>query len=123
MEESLKSDGFSSKISKHLENPISLISQRQNISKIDSFISDVKNGISDLDSLTDKSLMFIMKKVENGYKYKAKIRKNDIFDFFIVFSLNLENTKIATLDKTFAKLLAEVDIESYNFCQSQGFLN
>lgn len=64
-----------------------------------------------------------MKKVENGYKYKAKIRKNDIFDFFIVFSLNLENTKIATLDKTFAKLLAEVDIESYNFCQSQGFLN
>lgn len=121
--ESLKSDNFNSKMRKHLENPISLVSKKKNISKIDNFISEIKNGISDLDSLTEKSLIFLMKKVENGYKYETKIRKNDIFDFFIVFSLNLENAKIATLDKAFAKLLSDVDIESYNFCQSHGLLS
>lgn len=121
--DSLNSDNFYSVIKKNLENPIALVSQKKNTSKIDWFISEIKEGISGLDSLTEKSLSFMMHKVENGYKHQAKIRKNDIFDFFIVFSLNLENTKIATLDKAFAKLLSKVDSESYHFCQELGFIS
>ncbi|TON79443.1 hypothetical protein CGH48_25245 [Vibrio parahaemolyticus] len=83
----------------------------------------IKTGISDLDGLTEKSLNFLLNILESAYKEKKKIRKNDIFDFLIVISLELAGTKIATLDKAFLRELKKIDVDSYNLCESLGFVS
>lgn len=120
---SLKNDRFDSKFQKYIDNPIAIVSQKKNFSIIDKHIASVRDGIFDLECITDKSLNFMLHKLVKAYKDKTKIRKNDIFDYFIIYSLNFENTKIVTLDVAFVKMLKEVDTDSYNLCQSLGFVN
>jgi hypothetical protein len=80
-------------------------------------------GISGFSGLTDESLVFLMSKIEDAYKNGRKLRKNDIFDFLIVISLNMPDTLILTLDKGFLKDLKNLHPASYEACQGFGFIN
>lgn len=71
-------------------------------SVVDNYLKEMEEGISGASGLLKNSLSFLMSKVEDAkYKNRRKLRKNDIFDFLIVISLNMPNTLILTLDKGF----------------------
>jgi hypothetical protein len=66
---------------------------------------------------------FLLNKIDSAYKNGRKLRKNDIFDFLIVISLNMPDTLIVTLDKGFLKDLEHLDYNSYQLCQKLGYIN
>lgn len=120
---SLEKDNFDKKIEKFAKNPIEIVSKKKHHNLFDSFLHEINNGLFDLDSLTKNTLTFVLLKIESSYKNKSKIRKNDAFDFLISFSLGMPNAKIVTLDKAFAKLLKDIDHDSYKLCQTLGFVS
>lgn len=120
---SLTNDNFDKKIARFASNPIEIVSKRKNHELFDSFLHEMNDGLMDLDSLTTDTLNFVMLKIESSYKNKAKIRKNDAFDFLISFSLGMPESKIVTLDKAFAKSLEKIDSDSYKLCQELGFVS
>lgn len=122
LSKSLNDDNFNKKFKKYIDNPISYVSRKKHYLEIDRYLSIIKNGLLNSDSFTDESLQFLLGKIENAYKHKSKIRKNDIFDFFIVISLKLDGTKIVTLDKDFLKDLKEIHEDSYELCQELGYV-
>lgn len=121
LSESLDEDNFDKKFKRYIDSPISYVSKKKYHAVMDNYLKDIKDGISDLEGLTEKSLNFLLKKIEKSFKDKSKIRKNDIFDFLIVISLNIANTKIATLDKDFLAALKDIDKESHQLCVDLGF--
>lgn len=122
LKQSMKDDNFDLIVKKYLDNPIQLIAKKHNDLSFNKYISTIRAGIKDIDSLSTKSTSMIMRKVEKAYKDKSKFRKNDVFDFLIVFSLELPDTQLVTLDKAFATLLKDVDSDSYNLCKSLGLV-
>ncbi|WP_181020452.1 hypothetical protein, partial [Escherichia coli] len=92
----------------YMENPISLACKKKHESVVDNYLKEMEEGISGARGLTKNSLSFLMSKVEDAYKNGRKLRKNDIFDFLIVISLNMPDTLILTLDKGFLKDLKDL---------------
>nr|WP_194517201.1 hypothetical protein [Escherichia coli] len=92
-------------------------------SVVDNYLKEMEEGISGARGLTKNSLSFLMSKVEDAYKNGRKLRKNDIFDFLIVISLNMPDTLILTLDKGFLKDLKDLHPNSYKKCLDFGFVN
>jgi len=123
LETSLDNDNFHKKLKKYVDSPISYVSRKKFYPSVDKYLKIMKAGISDLDGLTEKSLDYLLNILESAYKDQKKIRKNDIFDFLIVISLNLPDTKIVTLDKAFLKGLQSIDVDSYELCEKLGFVS
>lgn len=121
--DSIKNDNFDKKFKKYMENPISLACKKKHESVVDNYLKEMEEGISGARGLTKNSLSFLMSKVEDAYKNGRKLRKNDIFDFLIVISLNMPDTLILTLDKGFLKDLKDLHPNSYKKCLDFGFVN
>ncbi len=117
----LSGDQFYQKISRHLENPFGLIAKKSLHSHIDSYLQQIKDGFAGEPNLTQHAIEFLKRKLEKGFKEKAKIRKNDIFDFLQVFALELQGYKILTLDKVFIGMLQSVDYASWNLINGLGY--
>lgn len=121
--DSLENDNFDKKFKRYLDNPISLASKNKHKSVVDNYLKEMEKGIAGVSGLTEDSLSFLMSKVEDAYKNGRKLRKNDIFDFLIVISLNMPDTLILTLDKGFLKDLEDLSPNSYKMCLNFGFVN
>ncbi|MEQ5239522.1 hypothetical protein [Proteus terrae] len=123
LHDSLENDNFNKKFKKYIDNPISFASKKKYKSVVDNYLKEIGKGISGVPGLTEDSLNFLMSKVEDAYKNGRKLRKNDIFDFLIVISLNIPDTLILTLDKGFLKDLEDLNPNSYKKCLDFGFVN
>ncbi|HFJ8955101.1 TPA: hypothetical protein ACGWHD_003929 [Serratia liquefaciens] len=123
LHDSLENDNFDKKFKKYMNNPISLASKQKHQPVVDNYLKEMEKGISGVSGLTEDSLSFLMSKVEDAYKNGRKLRKNDIFDFLIVISLNMPDTLILTLDKGFLKDLEDLNPNSYKKCLDFGFVN
>ncbi|QHI57273.1 hypothetical protein [Enterobacter hormaechei] len=123
LHDSLENDNFDKKFKKYIDNPISLASKKKHKSAVDNYLKEMEKGLSGVFGLTENSLSFLISKVEDAYKNGRKLRKNDIFDFLIVISLNMPDALILTLDKGFLKDLEDLHPNSYKKCQDLGFLN
>lgn len=123
LHDSLENDNFDKKFKKYMDNPISLASKQKHQPAVDNHLKEMEKSISGVSGLTEDSLSFLMSKVEDAYKNGRKLRKNDIFDFLIVISLNMPDTLILTLDKGFLKDLEDLNPNSYKKCLDFGFVN
>lgn len=119
---SLDSDNFNIKLKKYIDNPLSFASKAKYNTIINNYMAEMRNGMLDLSGLTEKSMDFLLNKIDSAYKNGRKLRKNDIFDFLIVISLNMPDTLIVTLDKGFLKDLEHLDYNSYQLCQKLGYI-
>ena len=120
---SLNNDNFHTKLKKYIDNPLSFASKVKYSSIINNYMAEMRNGMLDFSGLTEKSLDFLLNKIDSAYRNGRKLRKNDIFDFLIVISLNMPDTLIVTLDKGFLKDLEHLEYNSYQLCQKLGYIN
>lgn len=119
---SLSGDNFAAKIKKDLPNLMGIASKKSSKNLIERYLSQISSGIVDSVSLTDESIGYLIHRIESCYITGSKIKKNDIFDFFIVFALGIPDSKILTLDKNFAKVLEKISPDSFGLCQQLGYV-
>lgn len=74
LSESLDGDNFDKKFKRYIDSPISYVSKKKYHPVMDNYLNEIKDGISDLEGLTEKSLNFLLKKIEKSFKDKSKIR-------------------------------------------------
>lgn len=121
LKNSIKSDDIHEKLANISDNPLEYFAKKKNHVPIESYLTQVKNELSGNANITSEALEYLISKMAAMYKQKAKFQKNDVFDFFILFSLHLPNARLVTLDKKFLTLLKSTDTKSYTLCKSLGF--
>lgn len=118
---SLDQENILNKLNLCADNPLELFAKKINYNSIDNYLKVIDDELRELPSINEHAMDFLKQKLEIVFKNKAKIQKNDIFDFFIIYSLGLSDTLVATLDLKFLNILREVDQDSYSLCETLGF--
>ncbi|AFY73631.1 hypothetical protein Syn7502_01571 [Synechococcus sp. PCC 7502] len=122
--ERLKNSISSDVTKKRIANiPLSYFAKKKYHTVVDSYLVQVRNELTGNENMTSEALEYIISKMTTMYKQKAKFQKNDIFDFFILFSLHLPNACLVTLDEKFLALLNSIDAKSYSLCKTLGFVS
>jgi len=90
--QSIKEDPYRKKLLRNLENPIKVVAKKNNYAVVDAYLKTIGTELGSLPSITAPTLQYLLHKMGLVYKTSAKVRKNDIFDFFILFSLGHERS-------------------------------
>jgi predicted nucleic acid-binding protein len=109
-----------SKCEKILETPFCIF--KRNDSTIQKHLITIGNEIIDYEGMSELTTDALLFRLKHSYEEGAKIRKNDIFDWLIAFSLDTPNIKIVTVDRGFCNFLKNKHSDSYNLCDDLGFV-
>lgn len=123
LKSSISSDVKRKKIANIAENPLSYFSKKKYYEVVDNYLGQVRNELTGNENMTSEAMEYIISKITTMYKQKAKFQKNDVFDFFILFSLHIPNARLVTLDRKFLSLLKSTDDKSYALCETLGFVS
>lgn len=123
LKNSISSDVVKKKIASIVENPLSYFAKKKYYGVVDNYLGQVRNELTGNENMTSEALEYIISKITTMYKKKAKFQKNDVFDFFMLFSLHLPNARLVTLDRKFLSLLKSTDAKSYALCETLGFVS
>lgn len=114
-----KNDPIFKKTSDETYNPFVLMRKKpQTITIVNSLI----NQLSTLNEITKPVRDYIRHKINKIYNEGAVLKKNDIVDMIIMYTINLEDFLFATLDAKLQSALQEIHPKSYELCKLWGLV-
>lgn len=116
----IANDKYLKEISRNIDNPLQLISQKKFRPYFSSYSNELKKELKINKIITDEVLEYILFKISKFLRQKTKVDKNDVMDLLILYSLYLKGYLLLTLDNKLIEALRTVDKDSYDFIVSLG---